>query len=286
MSTSDPLLEAVGQHVAERDALSDPRWDALAEGKLSPAEEAELRALAERGEAHPLAYEAFRPLDEGEQDALVAAAMGALDERTPPQSSKPPRDPDPPAPSPATGDAPSGGGKVVALRPRRRGLLALAAPLAAAAGLLLFLRMGGPAPVPGYAVVIEGGRSEQRAAPAANAADRPILLGPEERIRVLLRPDTELDGPVAARVYFAGPRGVVPVAVPVEPGPHGALLVPELRAEVLGDAPAGELIFVVGRPDALPAAAEVARRAAAHDDGKAGDRFRLLRIQVMPRPRP
>lgn len=272
MKPRDPLLDAVGRHLAERDGLADPRWDALANAELSPEDAA---ALAARGDAHPLAYDAFRPLDDAEQEALAAAALAAMDDGAPPRSTTPPR-PDPaPAPSPALSPQ---GGKVIPLRPRGRGRwLALAAPLAAAAALVLFLR-GGPEPVPGYGLVVEGGRSAQRATPAASAGeDKPVKLGAEERLRVVLRPDTAFEGTVAARAYLLGPRGLRPLDVPMEPGPHGTVVVPELRADMLGDGPAGtwQVLFVVGRPGALPAEAEVAGHAP-----KPGDAFRVLRVLV------
>lgn len=286
----DPLLEAVGRQLGAEDGLDDPCWNDLAQGSLPAGEVADLEAKAARGEAHALAFEAFRPIDTAERDAIADSVLAALAAPTgtsePPGS--PPRKDETAVETPAlpANDAPEGA-RVIPLRPRRATtarLFGVAASLAAAAALVLFLRAGGPGPVPGYAAVVEGGRSDHRATPAAVAPGKAVTLGPEERLRVVLRPETEVPGPVTARAFIAGPTGLQPIDARVEQAPHGSLVVPEIGAAMLGGVPAGEydLLFVVARPDAMPAAAEVARAAG----GDAGGAFRILRVRVAVGARP
>ncbi len=79
MSRPDSLLGDVGRRVREEDDLDDPRWDALAAGELADEEAALLRARAEDGQAHPLAYEAFRAIDEEERDAMADALFARME---------------------------------------------------------------------------------------------------------------------------------------------------------------------------------------------------------------
>jgi len=73
----DRLLQALGKAARDErppDLLElDDRWDRLADGTLSPAEDAELRALAETSEEARQAYEMFRPLDEAFHERVVEA---------------------------------------------------------------------------------------------------------------------------------------------------------------------------------------------------------------------
>lgn len=152
---------------------------------------------------------------------------------------------------------------------RRAGLLVVVA--GAIAGSAALFGRGGGAPLPGYTIAIEGGRSTATGA---------IAIGPEDRLRVSLRPAGEVEGEVTARVYALGPGGILGVKAPVEAGPRGAVVVPELRAAMLGEAGSVEVIFVVGRPGALPAEAEIARRMAAGGGAEEGAPYRMLRARV------
>src|SRR5215831_10074605 len=73
--SDDRLLRELG-HLAREEkeaeqARLDERWDRLADGTLSPEEDAELRALAAASPEAREAYEAFRPLGAAFQARLV-----------------------------------------------------------------------------------------------------------------------------------------------------------------------------------------------------------------------
>ncbi len=106
---------------------------------------------------------------------------------------------------------------------------------------------------------------------------------------MILRPDTEVEGPLALRAFAASSSGVRPLAVEVETKPHGTLFVPEIRADMLGDGAASgacELVFVVGRPAALPSVEELAHRVAAGAVEPREGAFRVLRVRVLIDVRP
>lgn len=168
MSHDDLLsrLGRVAREEAEREARDlDERWDGLARGELSEAEAEELRR------ENPEAYEAFRPLDEDFKDQVAERLRG-----------RPP-------------------GRVLPF-PRRGstwGWVVAASGLAAVLTLLLLLPSG-PTSLPDYALVVEGGARTQRseAPDAAMSAGVPRVLRPGDRLEVLLRPETAVEGEVAA----------------------------------------------------------------------------------------
>src|SRR5690348_15936274 len=70
------LLEAIHRVAQEREPLSDPRWDALARGALSATDEEALREEAKRSPTMAEAYEAFRPFDTREREAMIRSLPG------------------------------------------------------------------------------------------------------------------------------------------------------------------------------------------------------------------
>ncbi|HEY0782631.1 MAG TPA: hypothetical protein VGE98_09265 [Thermoanaerobaculia bacterium] len=94
MMNDDRLLQALGKAAREErppDLLElDERWDRLAAGTLSPAEDAELRALAETSEAARQAYEMFRPLDAAFHERVVDKLRKQRDAEKPVRVTKEP----------------------------------------------------------------------------------------------------------------------------------------------------------------------------------------------------
>ena len=153
-------------------------------------------------------------------------------------------------------------------RSRRRVWLAIALPVAAAAGLVLVARpwldSGGSLPaLPTYEVSARGGMKELRQGEpespgAAGATARPERVGPQTEIVVGCRPATAVEGPVAARafVFRDGEAGsAAEIVTQVQTAPTGAL---EIRVRPLAGvaAVAGQaaparwtLRVAVGRPD-------------------------------------
>ncbi|MCA9525400.1 MAG: hypothetical protein KC549_03775, partial [Myxococcales bacterium] len=143
------LLARLGRHGRAQAAELDPRLMALAEGRLSPAEQAALAADAAADAELARAVEVFAPLDEAAQDRIADGVLAALGiARAGPVEEAPPA-------------------KVLPFRRRPVGRVLMAAlPLAAAAAIAVFVLRPGAVvdapPVPGYALSIEGGEKVQR----------------------------------------------------------------------------------------------------------------------------
>lgn len=208
------------------DGLDDPRWDALARGDISAEDRAALEALAAED---PLAREAlalFAPLGR-EAEARYAERI----------------------------EAEIGAAKRAASKRRARVIrlaLPLAAALAAAASLALFLR-GSPVDpsLPAYALAITGGAADQRG-DDPRSPRAPLALSEGSRFTITLRPETPASGPLAARAFLVRDALVSPLDVSVSTSPDGALrLVGQLGAVSPGDA---KIVIVVGRPPSMPSA--------------------------------
>ena len=72
------LLARLGRHGRAQAAELDPRLMALAEGRLSPAEQAALAADAAADAELARAVEVFAPLDEAAQDRIADGVLAAL----------------------------------------------------------------------------------------------------------------------------------------------------------------------------------------------------------------
>jgi hypothetical protein len=204
-----------------------------------------LRALAKQEQDETGMPDELRtPLSRAERDEIVAAVLATGGSRTATVTPLAPR------------------------RSRRRVWLAIALPVAAAAGLVLVARpwvdSSGSLPVlPTYEVTARGGMKEVRGGEsespgAAGATSRPERVGPQTEIVVGCRPATAVEGPVAARafVFRDGAGGsVAEIAPQVQTAPSGAL---EIRVRPLAAvtpvpgaaAPVRWTLRVaVGRPD-------------------------------------
>ena len=207
----------------------DERWDRLAAGTLSAAEEAELRALAATSEEARLAYEAFRPLGP-ELQARVAAAIRAQTETGVPRE----------APQPA---------RVLPFRRWSGWLGGSLAAVAAAACLVLLLST--PAGLPPYTLDVFGGDQTQRGVPAGPGTAR--VLHPGSTIEVTVRPETGVSGPVAAHWYVTRGGEVRKLSGRTEISQEGAVRLSGTLGKDLAIAPGDWALWVVvGRPGKLP----------------------------------
>ena len=248
----DKLLRALaGEARRERqsdDDRLDERWDRLAAGELSAAEEAELARLARTAAgtaaAHE-AHEAFRPLDAAFRKRVVKALQAAAVQPAvaPPRSGRQP-------------------GR------RRRGWLGAAAVAAAAAAAALVLWPAFHPPLPDYEIQVTGGEAKSRGGPAPGAPPRGetvYLLRPGDRLEIEARPKAAVGEPVAAR-WFAVRRGEEPRLLGAprpEIAPSGAVRFAATLGRDLDLAPGPWSLWVmVGREGDLPDAALLRSRGA------------------------
>src|SRR6185369_9714559 len=167
------LLDAVQQVARERDALSDPRWDALAKGTLSEEDEAVLREEAARSPAMAEAYELFRPFDAATKEAMIARVLAA----------------NPVVPK--------------ARRWWRAGATLAAAVVAALLVRFIIFPPGRPPPepIPAYAIFVDGGEKPMLGAEDDAGAPH-VLQDPESRLDVKLAPDTSVEGAIDVRAWL------------------------------------------------------------------------------------
>lgn len=266
----DPLMRRLAQVQREEldaeQASLDERWDRLSAGELSPEEEAELRALAETSEDARQAYEAFRPLGP-EFQAQVVRAIQAQSQ----------------APEARRGGGPEPG-KLSGQRrplPRRASRLAGWSAVAAAAALVLFLRVPDTQPpLPGYTLELSGGIQEKRGGqpgPPSTVVRCGNQPGPPQvfmlcedqtgltrvfplgsQFELVLRPQTAVSGPIAVRYFLGRGTALHHWPAPDEITTDGSVRIagtvgPEIAI------PSGKwtLWVVVGRPGTLPDAAEL-----------------------------
>ena len=257
------------------------------------------RLAAEGKDAPGDAYEMLRPFDEEERDALADGIFAALDRKREaaasvalamPNVSVAPSEPvvpsvpvvpsEPVVPSvpvassvpvvpsvPVASSVPAGPAPVIPFPKRGRTLIyAATAVLSLAAGAVLFLRFQGSGveTLPVYTAVVEGGRSDQRAFPGPSAAPTgraPARLSAGGRVDITLRPATTAGGELTVRAFLVDSNTARPWNAPVEPRPNGSFRVAGIERRMLPEPIVGaaELVFVIGRPGALPSDAEIAR---------------------------
>jgi hypothetical protein len=250
----DELLEALAEVARGERAveLEDARWDALAADELSAEDRAALETWGDEDELAALAFEAFRPVDEGRKAAFVDAMLAELGSTA--------TDATPDVQSAQPEPVRTTGAKIIPFRRSflGRGLL-IGAPLALAAALAVFLlRPGAAVPVPGYSLEVTGGLHTVR---GDEVPKGPPTVGPGVRLELVLSPDTRVTGPVAARGFLVRDGEARPWALTPEITEAGAIrLAGDAAALGLTDVPAGHwtAIIAVGRPDALPKTAPIA----------------------------
>ena len=249
--SNDELLQQLANLAREdRDeelARLDERWDRLAAGDLSAAEETALRAL---GVSEPLArraWEAFRPLGADFHQRVTGEVRRAAGAEAPPVA----------AAAPAPQARVLGRGR----RWSRQATGWLTA--AAAAALILVVLRPGPqawSSLPAYDLQLAPGVQELRGAPVPETAGAVPDFAPGSRFELVLRPERAVSGEVAARAFLAREgEPPAPWHVPVEVAPSGAVRLSGVLGQDLDLAPGSwHLWLAVGRPGHLPAAEDLA----------------------------
>jgi len=88
----DDLMERLQEIARRNDVLSDPRWTALAQGRLSEVERKQLEELASTSEPHRAALAAFTPVSFEARDRFARMLVEGAREKVPVRV-QPPRDP-------------------------------------------------------------------------------------------------------------------------------------------------------------------------------------------------
>jgi hypothetical protein len=90
----------------------------------------------------------------------------------------------------------------------------------------------------------------------------PVVLGTGDEFKLLLRPESAVQGPLAVRAYVLKGETQQPLQAPsAQVLDNGiALIAGRIGADVLFPEGDAKLLVVIGRPDALPDGAELARR--------------------------
>jgi len=289
---ADPRWDALPAGELSAEAAEELRR--IAEEGEAPEDAYAMLTPFDESERDALADGVFAALEKKREPAAKGAPAGPPSSKVPvtpdgpptkvpvtpagPPSSKVPVTPDgPPSAKPPVERPPA---PVIPFPKRTRTLLyAATAALSLAAGAALWLRLQGSGVegIPAYTAQVEGGRSDQRAfpgpsaepsghAPAHSPARPPARLPEGGRIDIVLRPATTATGDLRVYAFLADARGVRPWRAPVEPKPNGSFRVAGIERPMLPE-PSGaavELVFVIGRPEALPSEEEMARRIAAH----------------------
>ena len=268
MKDRNALVEALARSLREVPGAEDPRWDALAAGRLSPEE---TEALLRDAAAEPTSEDA-------RAEAMIEEALAARQAPAPAPAPAPEPTPAPasaPAPPPAPAPAPITRPRARLLSwTRARAALALAAALAILAlAALLVLRGDAPRAPPLLALDARGDARSLAPDPEPGAGE--LIVSPGTRVRLSLSPGAPVDEDLVARLFVVS--GGAARALPVRPAPGRALHVEGLREELFADIPAGrhELVVLVafaGTPGDDEALAAMAR-----DEGHALPGWRAVR---------
>jgi hypothetical protein len=255
----DDLLGDLARAEREEQASADPRWEKLARGELSPSEVAKIRAEAEQDPEVALLFEAYRPLSD--------ATKAQIAERVLPRGVK----------SSATG---------ARVLPWRRAAW-VALPLAAAAGLAVWIGRSSPEPVamttagaPDYVLSVTGGDRAQRSN-APRGAGLVELQG-DSKLELVVRPSAPVSGPVTVRAFLVQ-GGVARAWAPrMDHSSDGVVRVTGTAAELLGGAPGTwDVAFAVGPADSVPADPAVIAAALGADAASRPYQLLVTRVRVV-----
>jgi hypothetical protein len=250
----DEILRKLGNVAAEqeRESCASP-YEALLRRELPSAAADELEARAREDEDVARALSAYRPLDDARIDAI---ALGLASRARPIRTSR-----------------------------RVRALLATSSALAAAALVALVTRSSGfrgaresaePAALPVFVLEASGASSMRGGTGGAATADPSCVLPAAAAgfFELVVRAEEPPEGPIAARVFLVRDAAIVPWAGAMEID-GGSVRVIDAAARLLG---ATELRIVVGRPEVIGRAAELAER-----EEPSGAGFQLLRCAIVER---
>ncbi|MEP7126194.1 MAG: hypothetical protein ABJE95_35000 [Byssovorax sp.] len=258
--TDDELLQVAREVAREDDPLQDERWDALPSGDLSEGDLAALRLLAEHSDPAREAFLALQPLDEADRERIVDAILTGQ----------------------AKAAAPPRKGALVISFPRRArralGAIVVAGSLAAAAAAALLVPRGA-ALVPEYEASIVGEQTQRSGAPGVGVPQ----IGPGSQLDLVLRPEVAVDGPIALRSFIFRGGSVRSWEANAVIAEGGSLRIVGAYEALFGDTPKGscELVFVVGRPSALPSDPEAVAAALREPVGSHRTTWQLVRVPVL-----
>lgn len=226
----DALLAALGR--AAREAPDAPdAWVEHAAGTLDPQGRMALRGAAASDPRDRAALDLLEPLGPAFDDALADRLLAEVAPATAEAA----------RPIPARRGGPSGAliGGVILL----------------AAAVVLGIGLTRPERLPDYRFDLQAG---ERAVRGADDAAGPIELFADSRIALTVRPADAVEGPVAVGAFVRQGNTVSRFEPKTTCAASGACKVEGIVGELLGDVQ-GEatLIFVVTRPDTMPAARAV-----------------------------
>jgi hypothetical protein len=221
--SEDKLMKKLGQVQRQEasEAGLDDRLERLAQGRLTEAERQELETLALQNPELARAVEAFRPLgDEFHEQTTerLAETLGFRPEKK---------------------------------RARRSIWFFLPVPAAlAAAVLVLFLFMGGePQPLPAFHFEVTGGVRAFRGL----QPPEPLKLVPGSTLQIQLRPAKAVEGEIAVSTLLAREEEVIPLSIPVDQAPSGAVRLRGVVGEDIRFMPGSfNLVVMLARPGEMP----------------------------------
>jgi hypothetical protein len=261
--TDDAFLDELGAAVRDdaRAHASDARWQRLTAGTLSAEERAALEREALEDPAAGEMLAMYAPLDEAAFARFEDAARSALG---PPEATR--------------GERPAARAKVVGPRSGwARRLVFAAAPLAAAAALVLWLRAPS-APLGAYDVVVTTADDAMRSTEAP-------LPGPSRahqtgRTFELVASPAGGGGAVEAHAFLERDGAVTPWAPPMQVSPQGTVRIAGDTDALFGTrAGAVTVLLAIGRPGHVPDSAAVVARG----EGATGESatWRLVREEIV-----
>jgi hypothetical protein len=223
----DDLLSQLGAFVREEERRRDPLLDKLVEGRATPEEVATLEQRAAGNPEAEAELERHRPIGEAVKQRVVARAQAELR----PQAT------------------------VVPLRRRMTWAAPTAALLAAAAAWMLMVRSPAIEALPGYSLEASGGVDTTR---GEHHAER-LVLAPDSRLELRLRPSNDIAGKVELRALLRGPNGSEPITLTPQVSPQGAMRVRVLAGEAFGARTGDhELLLITCRAEACDDAVKAA----------------------------
>jgi hypothetical protein len=180
---------------------------------------------------------------------------------------------------------------VARLRPRARraparprglrasALVGAAVLVAAAAMALLLLRPSPPRELPTYEVAILAGDQDRRGE-APRPAGGVLVLRPDSRFELVLRPDAKLDAPVGVRAFLLRGAEAHEWTPPLDVSPAGTVRIRGRAGALLGEQRGRlRILLAVGRRDALPPTVDRVLAAREHEHDRARG-FQVVDLDV------
>ncbi len=213
--TDDTLLNTLGTLARQMDTPTDPVYDKLVNGELSPQQVADLEEEIARDEQARVTYEAYRPLGSHARTNITQRLLAELSSEQP-------------------GVSKDDNHQVVRTSYTRRVLDFLknrfvisGGLIAAAAVVMLFVRDTPSPSLPNYIVSVNGGEQRFRSgvadADSHFPAKSPQTFHSSSTIEVVVRPIHSVATPIVGSVFVQQQGRVRPVAVPLQISSDGAV---------------------------------------------------------------